>query len=345
MKIVVTGPTGHVGLCLVQRLLALGHDVRAMVHSDPDCLDGLDVERVPGDVRDIDSLRAAFADQEAVIHLAAFISVDPRDEPLMREVNVGGVRNTATAALEQGVRRMVHVSSVHAFDTWRLPHALTEVHAKAERPDLPTYDRSKAAGEVALQEVIAQGLDAVILNPVGIIGPLDHRPSLMGGVLRTMLGGYMPAVPDGGFCWVDVRDVCDTIVTAISRGETGQNYLLSSEPVSNPEFHTMARRANGGRFKAIPVPIWMLRLVSPFTPPLARFSPMLKGFTTDALHALDAQLTVDPTKARRVLGFQPRPMTETMADAIEWWENNDCIASPRLRLRARPKALPPVRTA
>ena len=245
MKIVVTGATGHVAACLIPRLLELGHEVRAVCFGDTGCLDGLAVEQVPEDVRDPDRLRAAFVGQEILVHLAAFISVQARDEALMREVNVDGVRNVATAALQTGARRMVHVSSVHAYDTWRRPHALTEADPKAQRPGLPAYDRTKALGEEALQEVIGQGLDATILNPVGILGPRDHRPSLMGGLLCEMYRGRMPIVPGGGFCWVDVRDVVGMILTGIELGHRGENYLLSAEHVPSMNFHHMTQAVRG----------------------------------------------------------------------------------------------------
>jgi len=322
MKIAVTGPTGHVGPCLIPRLLDEGHRVRAVVYGDGSVLDGLDVERVPGDVRDRDSMRAALKGQDAVIHLAAHISVQAKDEPLMQAVNVGGVENTARAALEAGVQRFVHVSSVHAYDTWRLHEPLTEDHARAERPGLPAYDRSKAAGERALRSVIADGLDAVILNPVGILGPRDHRPSLMGTVIQEMVLGRMPVVPDGGFCWVDVRDVVDAVLSAMERAETGENYLLSAEKVSTQEFHRMSRRAVGQSSMAVRAPVPLLRLVSGLSPMLVRFSPLMHGFSPDALHALDARLSVDARKARRALGFEPRPIGHTVRDTIEWWQSN-----------------------
>jgi dihydroflavonol-4-reductase len=322
VNIAVTGPTGHVGPCLIPELLEHGHRVRAVVYGDASVLDGLDVEKVPGDVRDLDSMRAAFAGQDIVIHLAAHISVQAKDEPLMQAVNVGGVKNAATAALEAGVKRFVHVSSVHAYDTWRLDEPLTETHAKADRPGLPPYDRSKAAGERALRGVIAEGLDAVILNPVGILGPKDHRPSLMGTVLKEMVRGRMPIVPDGGFCWVDVRDVVQAIIAAIEVAETGENYLLSSEKVSTIEFHRMSRRAMGRRSRAVRAPMPLLRAVSRVAPVLAPVSPVMNGFTADSLHALDARLTVDVRKARRALGFNPRPMAHTVTATIEWWRAN-----------------------
>ena len=326
MKIAVTGATGHVGRALLPRLLELGHEVRALCHGDTTCLDGLAVEKVQVDVRDIDTLRPALAGQEILLHMAALISVHPRDEPLMRAVNVDGTRNAATAALEEGVRRMVHVSSVHSFDIWRLPHPLTEGDPKAVRADLPSYDRSKASGEQVLHEVIAQGLDATILNPVGIIGPFDHRPSLIGQALHEMWGGRVPIVPRGGFCWVDVRDVADAIAVAMERGERGENYLLSTEHFSPYRFHQITQQAHGRQRIVLEVPMPLLRLVCPVAPLFRRVSKAADGFTADALHALDARLEVDASKAREHLNFRPRPIEGAVHDALFWWKENNYLA-------------------
>lgn len=326
MKIAVTGATGHVALCLIPRLIELGHQVRAVCFGDTGCLDGLDVEQVPGDVRELDSMIAALTGQEIVVHLAAHISVQARDEPLMHRVNVDGVRNTATAALQNGVRRMVHVSSVHAFDTWRLDRPLTEADPKALRPKLPAYDRTKALGEQALQELIAAGLDATILNPVGILGPHDHRPSLIGGVLCEIYRGRMPILPPGYFCWVDVRDVVEMIIHAMDQGRRGENYLLSAERVRSIDFHHIAQQMRGRRRWAVEAPLPLLRLICPIVPLFSRFSPAASSFTADALHALDARLDVDATKARAHLHFSPRPIVETVQDAIRWWLSNAQLA-------------------
>lgn len=326
MNIAVTGSTGFVGSNLVRHLVAAGHRVRAVVHGDDAVLDGLDVERVPGDVRDPASLRVAFRGQEVVMHLAAFISVIASDADQMHAVNVVGVGNSARAALEEGVGRFVHVSSVHAFDTWRLGDALSEDHPKAERAGLPSYDRSKAAGEAALQAVVVEGLDAVILNPVGVLGPGDHGPSLAGGALMEMVRGRVPVLPDGGFCWVDVRDVVAAAAQAITRGGTGENHLLSAGRLSSKELHRLGAAAVGGRSWAIRAPIRLLRPVSRASPLLAPLYPQMHGFTPDSLHALDARLMVDVRKSREVLGFNPRPLAHTVRDAVAWWREAGALA-------------------
>ena len=116
MKVAVTGAYGHVGANLVRALLDAGHAVRAVDVSEGPALDGLDATFARADVRDTDSLRPAFDGVEVVFHLAAKISIAGDPDGSVRAINVDGVRNAASVALDTGVRRFVHVSSIHAFD-------------------------------------------------------------------------------------------------------------------------------------------------------------------------------------------------------------------------------------
>jgi len=164
MRVAVTGATGHVGSNLVRALQQRGDQVRVLIRDRADALAGLEVERVRGSVGDAEALQRLFAGVDVVYHLAAMISISGDPHGHVRATNVDGTRRVATAALAAGVRRMVHCSSVHAFDLY-VPGGEGEQRVDESWPRVPdaaphfAYDRSKAAGERALHEVIAAGLD------------------------------------------------------------------------------------------------------------------------------------------------------------------------------------------
>jgi len=217
---IVTGADGYVGANLVRELVARGRSVRALIGgADPPDW-GVEVPWQRIDVREPDSLERAFDGAESVFHLAAVISITGDQGGLVPAVNVDGVGHVAEAALRAGVGRFVHFSSVHAFDLMKPGGAIDE---GSDRPPTghPSYDRSKAAGEARLREVIAQGLDAVVLNPTGIFGPVDPAPSRIGQLFRDVVRRRVPAVPTGGFNWIDVRDLIDTALRAEERGQRG----------------------------------------------------------------------------------------------------------------------------
>ena len=327
MRVVVTGPTGHIGRCLVGRLLDRGFRVRAVCFGDVTSLTGLDIERVPGDVRDLDSLRAAFEGQDVLAHLAGVISLRRRDAALMEAVNVEGVAHAARAALEAGVRRMVHVSSVHAFRTIGVDGLLAEDGEPATTdPGAPIYDKTKAWGEARLRAAIDDGLNATILNPVGVVGPFDHVPSLLGRSLLSICRKGPMLAADGGFSWVDVRDVADAIIAAFDRGAAGENHLLSGEYRTSKGMCELTDRVAGRARRARVVPTWLLRGMQPLQPLLRPFHAGIDGLSRDALYTLQTRLEVDSGKAAQVFGFSPRPLEASIRDAVAWWSDNGFLA-------------------
>jgi len=153
--------------------------VRALVHEEAKALDGSTWSRCVATCEIPTLSKRAFAGAEVVFHLAAMISISGGHGGRVEAINVAGVRNVAEAALRAGVRRLVHCSSIHAYQLDGV-RRVDETSARSTQAWQGAYDRSKAAGERELQSVIARGLDAVILNPTGVIGPVDHRPSRVG---------------------------------------------------------------------------------------------------------------------------------------------------------------------
>lgn len=311
----VTGASGHVGAALLRGLLERGDTVRALDLRKPP---GIDVDWRKVDVLDAAGLRDHLRGVEVVFHLAARISIAGDPDGGVWSVNVDGVRNAAAAALAAGVRRFVHCSSVHAFDCSQ-GGVITEDSPRAERPSLPVYDVSKAAGERALLTVVARGLDAVIVNPTGIVGPFDYAPSRMGRIVRSLSRG-LPAVVGGGFDWVDVRDVAEGLLAAERAGRTGENYLLAGHHASVHELGVLLDGLATGSTSRWSLPFWLAtplsRAALQLTPRPARSRLV---FTPEALHALRCDPHVDATKARTELQFKPRPLVDTLRDTLEWF--------------------------
>ena len=320
MTTAVTGASGFLGGAVVRSLLTQGRVVRAVdLHRGP-TLDGLDVEFVHGDVLEPTTLMDAFEGVDMVYHLVALISIAGDPSGQVRRVNVDGVRNVALASLESGVKRMIHCSSVHAFDLETDGRPVGEESARATAPQLPPYDRSKAAGESALRDVVDKGLDAVIVNPTGIIGPHDYVPSRMGQVFQALFAGKLPALIRGGFDWVDSRDVANSILAAEDQGRRGENYLLPGHHRSVAELASIAEKVSGTPAPRFTVPMWMAKMWSPVGDRLSRRSGSALTYTSESLHALEHSPPISGEKARQELGHKPRPIEETVADIHDWFE-------------------------
>ncbi len=301
---VVTGAAGFLGSTLVRALLAQGRRVRTVVHAGPP-IPG--TETVEADVRDADAVARALDGAERIFHCAAVISITGDRDGSVRATNVEGPRNVARAA---NGARVVHVSSVHAFEM------AEEVSETSPRPGAraAAYDRSKAEGEEEIRRV------AVIVNPTGIVGPGDHGPSRLGAGLVRFHRGQIPALVDGGFDWVDVRDVAAALIAAAERGRVGENYILPGEYATMGRLAELVHAAGGARPPRWTTPRWVAWGSAPLVQwgqSLLRQEPI---YTREALQTLwNGARVVRGEKARDELGHRPRPLAETIADCMAWF--------------------------
>lgn len=320
MRIAITGPTGHVGAVLVRELLASGNQVRALVYEETPALDGLEVEKVSGNVLDAGSLEAAFEGAEWVFHLAAVIVIDKDPKGLAQRVNVGGTRNVVEACLKCGVRRLVHFSSIHALSAEPVEAPVDETRPLCDSPNAPAYDRSKADAERAvLQAVNERGLDSVIVNPTGIVGPMDFARSHMGRMLLDMYHRRIPALVDGGFNWVDVRDVARGAAAAAAKGRCGERYLLGGNYHSVRSVGDIVAQVTGVSRPRVVLPMQLARCLLPLAAMAAAVQKKPTPFTSASLYALRNHQEVNCGKAARELGYVARPFEESMEDTFAWY--------------------------
>ncbi|WP_431972134.1 NAD-dependent epimerase/dehydratase family protein [Nocardia sp. bgisy134] len=319
MKVAVTGAAGYLGTNLLRLLVDQGHEVTAIDRAVPGQSAHTNVTWVAGNVLDPASMRETLAGAEVVYHLVAVITLAEKND-LAWKVNTEGVRVVAEAALEVGARRMVHASSIHAFNQYSCGGRIDERSGRSTDPALPVYDRSKWAGEVELRKVADKGLDAVLCNPTGVFGPVDHSTPLsrINRTLRDAAQGRVPAMIGGGFDLVDVRDVAQGLILAGEKGRTGENYLLGGSMISMLDLCRMAAAHGGKKGPKFTIPP---KLVGGLIPVL---EPVGKMLGTDilsraALGALISAPVVDHGKAEHELGYRPRPIDDTVRDLVAFF--------------------------
>ncbi len=331
--VAVTGASGHVGANLVRRLVAGGFRVRAVVRSNSAPVEGTGAEIVHAEVCDPASLRGAFDGADVVCHLASLISILGDRGGAVYRVNVDGARNVARACAEAGVRRLVHVSSIHAYRQ-DVASTISETTPKVGPGEGAAYDRSKALGERAVREVAeATGLEVVVVQPTGIVGPWDFAPSRMGRTLLAIARRRLPAVVPGGFDWVDVRDVADGIVRAFERGRPGEDYILSGAFRPVAEVARLAADLAGVRPPPT-VPFWTARAAAPLAERVGAALGREPLVTRESLATLRLGRPVSSAKARRELGYAPRPPEAAVEDALRWFADRGLLDPPRRTVTA-----------
>lgn len=245
-KVFVTGATGLLGSTLTRRLVESGEDVRIYRResSRMDLLGDLDgrVEHAFGDLNDRNALRDAMAGVECVYHVAGHLAFRGRaDRAQLMRVNVDGTAAVVNAAIENDVRRLVHTSSMAAFGRPERPDGvLTEGSEWHRSRANSVYAHSKYLSELEIHRGIAEGLDAVIVNPALLFGvgrKGENTQRIIDGVRTESL----PAIPAGGTNVVDVLDVSEGMIRAMAKGITGERYFLGSENLSWVRIiHTLA---------------------------------------------------------------------------------------------------------
>lgn len=322
--IVVTGATGHIGNVLVRKLLKRGENVRAVIPAGEDArsLEGLEVERVEGDLRDSESLIRAFEGARMVYHLAGIITILSGQDDLLYRVNVEGTRNVVDAGIKTGIERLVYTSSVHALEEPPQGTVIDETCPYGVECARGGYDRTKAQASLEVIKGVEKGLDAVIVCPSGVIGPYDYRISQMGQLILTFMKGNLRAYVDGAYDFVDVRDVAEGLILAGERGECGESYILSGEQITVPELFLTLEDITGVKAPSLKLPLWVVRIASRASPiyyKIAKSKPLFTAYSTEVLVS-NSQITSE--KARRELGYSPRPIRESIKDSVVWFREN-----------------------
>lgn len=321
---VVTGGTGHVGNVLVRALREHGVPVRVLTQASTDLtpLDGLAVERVEGDITDGPSLVRAFAGADVVFHAAGLVSIAAGREAALYKVNVEGTRNVLEACRATGVRRLVYVSSVHALPEPPPGGTLDESAGFHPTRAFGAYGQSKAEASRLVQDAARAGLDAVLVLPTGCVGPFDFRLSEVGQLVGMAGRGVLPLVIAGGYDWVDVRDVALGAIAVAERAPSGEAYLLSAGPLSAMELCTTVARVAGVRPPRAALPLWLARGLSYGGHAWERVTGRRALLTPYAVHTISKDFHISTEKARRELGFTPRPLEQSLADAWTWLKSD-----------------------
>jgi dihydroflavonol-4-reductase len=316
---VVTGASGLLGAALVRGLIDRGVRVRALYRSNTKALEGIDLESMKADVTEPEALERAFQGADVVFHSAAFVSIDPRDSEITHRINVGGTRNVIEAAKKTKVKRLVHVSSVHALEQEPLDRPLDEDRPLLESEDASPYERSKAEAEREVLAAVGAGLDAVIVNPAGVIGPFDYKPTGSGRMLFDLGSGSLPALLPGGHDWVDSRDVAAGAIAGAEEGRTGERYILSGRFCSLTELARTVEQVIGTKAPRFVVPMGVAKVSAVFAEMQARIMNKPPLFNRQALKVLEAKnKSMSHDKAKRELGYAPRPLEDTLRDIYAW---------------------------
>lgn len=310
--ILVTGGSGLVGGALIKQLLAEGQPVTALVNNTPlaEGKTGL-LKTVKGDILDVMALEEAMKGIEQVYHCAATVSFDPRQRRTLFKVNVEGTANIVNAALEAGVKKMVHVSSVAALGRIRKGETVTEKMQWTPETSNSLYGKSKYMGEMEVWRGIGEGLNAVIVNPSLIIGEADWNKSSM-RIFKNVYDGF-PWYSNGITGWVDVQDVVRAMIMLMNSNVSEQKFILSGENKSYRDVLNMIADAFGKKRPHKKVTPFIAALVWRLEAIKSKFSGKEPLLTKETVKTAQSAVYYDHSKILEYLpGFRFTPLEETV---------------------------------
>jgi dihydroflavonol-4-reductase len=314
-RTLVTGGSGFLGSHLVRALAERGDDLRLLARrtSNLDHLSALDFERVTGDIADRRAVKRAVDGVDRVFHVAGRTSLRRRDRAAVFEANLRGARNVFEAALDAGVGRVVHTSTVGAIGVAR-PRRTADEASPFEIGHLGlAYVNSKHEAELEAFRLAARGLPVVIVNPTFVLGPQDPTGTSMRLVRRFLLR-QIPAYVDGGLNIVDVRDVATGHLLADEKGTLGERYILGGRNFTLDRLFADLSRISG----VDPPPIKLPARAALAAAEAANATRLPIGLNPEEVRSAAMWWTYRNRKARQELGFAPRPHEETLADAVAW---------------------------
>ena len=323
MTTLVTGATGFLGSAVVRALLSRGDSVRVLVRPNNNRrnIDGLDVEISEGNLNDAESLRRAVRGCKALYHTAADYRLWARDPREIYETNVTATRQLLGLASDAGVERIVYTSSVATLG--REPSGRPADEQTPVTLDDMTghYKRSKFMAEEDVKRLVREeGIPVVIVNPSTIIGPRDIRPTPTGRMVEEAARGKIPAFVDTGLNVVHVDDVATGHVQAFEHGQVGERYVLGGEDMMLREILEEIAALMGRRPPRVRLPrgaVLPVAYIAEFAARIRRSSqePLI---TVDGLRMSKTFMFFSSEKAKKALGYAPRPAREALADAVAW---------------------------
>lgn len=322
---VITGGRGHVGFALVNELAERKEKIRLILRSDSSVFDGIECEKIMGDICDPEVLEKAFEGAETVYHVAGVVDISGTKDKQVWEVNVEGTKKIVAACKKTGVKNLVYVSSVDAIHVDDSMDVIRETNEFNPVILEGAYAKSKAVATQYVLDNADDSLKVCVVHPSACIGPGDNNgTSSVGMMIKLFSKGYFPVTFDfGGYNFVDVRDVAKGMVAAAEKGGNGECYLLCGKAYTLNEFVCTLADVCGRKHPKIVIKKKNFESLIPLCDAVskaAKLPPMINDY---AIRKLCENCNFSNEKARTELGFEARPLADSLRDTLEWLKTNE----------------------
>ncbi len=326
MNVLVTGGTGFVGSQIVATLVRRGDRVRVLrrPNSSLIALAGLEVEHVIGDILEPEAVARAVAGCDLVFHVAALSSYWRAQRAQVYRVNVEGTRIVMAACLAAGIPRVVHTSSAAAIGVRRDGAPADEMLSFDAFSASWAYGDSKHLAELEVLRAVEQGLPAVMVNPVAVIGPGDHY-LISSSMIVEFARRPVPVVTPGGLCVADIDAIVAGHLAAAERGRVGERYILGGENLTHRQIAEVICQIAGRPAPSFTLPAWTLRPTGGIIDAFNRINPRPPVVSGEQIRIGAYNVYYDSSKAVAELGYPLLPFRPAAERAYRWYVEHGYI--------------------
>ena len=322
-KALVLGASGFLGSHVVKALVAAGRPVRILTRpsSNTAMTDHLDLDRHQGEVFDRETLRNAMEGCSSVFYCIVDTRSWLRDSAPLYRTNVEGSRLVMGVALEVGVERFVFTSSIVTI-------GLTPSGVASEADEFnwedqaPPYVMTRVEAERQLLEFCAKGLPGIVCCVATTFGGHDQQPTPHGELLKLTVEKRMPVYWNTKMSVVGIKDAADALLLAEQRGKVGERYIIADRMMDIAEATSKTATFAGVKAPRLEVPLWVVTAATWIA------EKVMHGLNKDTVLTMSSILLsqimgdYDNRKAKNELGWQPRPMDESLKEAAAWFQEN-----------------------
>ena len=331
IKYLVTGAAGHLGMNIVKKLVDNGEKVSVFVLPNDKNVKYLPslVEINYGDVTNnssVDNFIKKNSDNEIIfIHCAGIVSIASKYNELTYDVNVKGTKNVVDICLKYKVKRLVYISSVHAIKELPKNEVISETNHFNKDEVVGLYAKTKAEATNYVLESTKKGLDVVIVHPSGIVGPYDYGRGHITQLIIDFCKGHLTAGINGGYDFVDARDVAEGVILATKKGIKGECYILSNKYFKIKDLIKILSKVTGKKEINVYLPLWFAKVTAPLSEFYYKILKQPPLYTSYSLYTLQSNANFSHDKATKELGYNPRSFEETIKDTVDFLKENHRI--------------------
>ncbi len=310
--ILVTGATGLVGSHLIQQLTAQQQKVRALYFNTPPSNNNNEnIEWFKADILDVVTLEEAMQNISQVYHCAAVVSFNPARKKQLHNINIQGTANVVNACLQNNIDKLVFVSSVAALGRIREDKPIDETMHWTEETSNSEYGKSKYLAEMEVWRGIGEGLNAVIVNPVIILGVSDWNK----GSTEIFKSAYneFPWFTEGTTGFVDVQDVAKAMIALMNSHISAERFILSAETISYKNIFTLIANAFNKKPPHKKVTPFIAALVWRWEAIKGKLTGIAPLLTKETAKTAQTKASFNNNKLKEFLPqFQYTPLTDTV---------------------------------